>query len=207
VPTAGKLPPCCRSRYAPVEQLDAVVWQDLCDLLQEPTQLAQAFTRAQGGAWLPQELTARRDGLHKAARTLAGQIERLTEAYLAQVLTLEEYKRRRQDLEARQEAVAQQRRQLEGQTRQQGEWTSVLESMEAFRQRVAVGLATASFAQKRHLVELLIDRVVVNDEEVEIRYVIPTSLRSEQIRFGHLCTDYLRARYNGGWIRLRRSPG
>jgi len=40
------------------------------------------------------------------------------------------------------------------------------------------------------LVELLIDRVVVTDEEVEIRYVIPTSARGEQSRFCHLRLDY-----------------
>ena len=31
--------------------------------------------------------------------------------------------------------------------------------------------------------ELLIDRVIVTDEEVEIRYVIPTDPSSEQTRF------------------------
>jgi hypothetical protein len=41
------------------------------------------------------------------------------------------------------------------------------------------------------LVELLIDRVVVVNEEVEIRYVIPTSPRGEHHRFCQLRTDYL----------------
>jgi hypothetical protein len=36
-------------------------------------------------------------------------------------------------------------------------------------------LGHATFAQKRTLVELLIDRVVVTNDKVEIRYVIPTS--------------------------------
>jgi len=57
-------------------------------------------------------------------------------------------------------------------------------------QRVRAGLASASFAQKRQLVELLIDRVVVTDDEVEIRYVIPTSPRGEHTRFCHLRLDY-----------------
>ncbi len=38
------------------------------------------------------------------------------------------------------------------------------------------------------------DRVVVTGEDVEIRYVIPTSPTSEQIRFCHLLTDYSAAR-------------
>ncbi|MCI0662853.1 MAG: hypothetical protein L0220_17430 [Acidobacteria bacterium] len=40
------------------------------------------------------------------------------------------------------------------------------------------------------LVELLIDRVIVTDDKVEIRYVIPTSPASEQTHFCHLRTDY-----------------
>ena len=40
--------------------------------------------------------------------------------------------------------------------------------------------------------ELLIDRVVVRNEEVEIRYVVPTSARSEHLHFYQLVTDYFR---------------
>ena len=39
--------------------------------------------------------------------------------------------------------------------------------------------------------ELLIDRVIVTDEEVEIRHVIPTVPSSEHVRFCHLRSDYL----------------
>jgi site-specific DNA recombinase len=40
-------------------------------------------------------------------------------------------------------------------------------------------------------VELLIDRVIVTDEQVEIRYVIPTDPSSEHVCFCHLRSDYL----------------
>jgi len=55
-------------------------------------------------------------------------------------------------------------------------------SVEEFCRRVQRGLADATFEQRRQLVELLIDRVVVTDEQVEIRYVIPTSPAGEKIR-------------------------
>jgi hypothetical protein len=66
----------------------------------------------------------------------------------------------------------------------------MVQSIEAFCQRVQQGLAEATFEQKRQLIELLIDRVIVTNEEVEIRYVIPTSSRSEHVRFCHLLLDY-----------------
>ena len=52
------------------------------------------------------------------------------------------------------------------------------------------GLEQATFEQKRQLIELLVDRVVVTGKEVEIRYVIPLSPKSERIRFCHLRLDY-----------------
>jgi len=49
---------------------------------------------------------------------------------------------------------------------------------------------SAPFHQQRQLIELLVDRVVVTNDDVEIRYVIPTSPDSEQIRFYQLHLDY-----------------
>ena len=54
-----------------------------------------------------------------------------------------------------------------------------------------VGLAGATFEQKRALVELLVDRVIVTDEDVEIRYVVPTSPEGPHYPFCHLRKDYL----------------
>jgi site-specific DNA recombinase len=152
--------------------------------------IAQALQRAQGGQWLPQELQARRENLRKARVSLEQQLQRLTDAYLADVLGLEEYKRRRLDLEQRQQGIAEQVRQLEARVGRHDEIAGLVQSIEAFCQRVQQGLSNATFEQKRHLIELLIDRVVVTDEEVEIRYVIPTSPSSEQIRFCQLRLDY-----------------
>jgi site-specific DNA recombinase len=109
---------------------------------------------------------------------------------MAGVLPLAEYKRRRQDLDQRLESLDNQARQIEANVHQQMELASLTSSITAFCQRVNRGLLEATFEQKRQLVELLIDRVVVTMEEVEIRYVVPTSPQSEQIRFCHLLTDY-----------------
>src|SRR6266700_234230 len=105
-------------------------------------------------------------------------------------VALEEYQRRRHDLEQRLQAIAAQVRQLEANVERHEELAGMVKSIEALCQRVKQGLAEATFEQKRLLVELLVDRVVVTDEEVEIRYVIPTSPQSEHIRFCHLHLDY-----------------
>ena len=182
----------CPSRLIPMRQLDEVVWADLCDLLTHPETIRQALGRAQSGEWLPQELQARRNGLRKASTSLCRQVDRLTEAYLEQIVSLEEYRRRRQDLEKRQEAMQTQLRELEASLSHQRELAAIAEGIEVFCQRVHQGLGQATFEQKRQLVELLIDRVVVTGDEVEIRYVIPTNPRGEATRFYQLRIPYCR---------------
>lgn len=122
--------------------------------------------------------------------SLEQQMERLTDAYLASVLQLEEYKRRKHELEQRLSVIAEQKRQLEANVGHHDQLAGMVQSIEAFCQRVQQGLSEATFEQKRQLIELLVDRVVVTGEEVEIRYVIPTSPKGETIRFCHLRLDY-----------------
>jgi len=176
--------------YIPARQLDDLVWQDLCALLTHPESIAQALERAQGGHWSSQEMQARREVLRKGRVSLEQQRERLTDAYLSGVMPLAEYQRRRGELEQKADGLTQQIQQLVGQTARQADVATQVRGAEAFCQRVQAGLADASFVQRRQLVELLIDRVVVTDEAVEIRYVIPTSPRGEQSRFCHLRLDY-----------------
>ena len=195
----GKLPALfshreqkCPSRLSPAERLDELVWADLCELLTHPEQVSQALARAQGGQWLPQELQARQEGLRRGQVSLGQQLERLTEAYLAGVVLLDEYRRRRSDLERRQQQLEEQVTRLEAQADRQKELAGLSRSVAKFSQRVQQGLGHASFEQKRSLMELLIDRVIVTDGEVEIRYVMPTTQPSEQVRFCHLQLDYRR---------------
>jgi site-specific DNA recombinase len=165
----------CTTRYTPAEQLDELVWADLCALLTDPAHVAHARARARGGAWLPQQLQARQTTIGQALGQLERQQQRLLDAYLAEVVGLAELERKRQELDRRRATLATQQRQLHAIAEQRLELRAIADGIQAFCQTVRAGLATASFAQRRLLVELLIDRVVVTDDTVEIRYVLPTS--------------------------------
>jgi hypothetical protein len=121
---------------------------------------------------------------------IAQQIDRLTHTYLNAVMGLAEYHRRRRELEQRDQALGTQQRELHAQVDRHRELEGAVASVEEFCQRARQGLANATFEQKRELVELLIDRVIVSDDEVEIRYVVPTSSHGEVKRFCHLRCDY-----------------
>jgi site-specific DNA recombinase len=180
----------CLSRFIPARQLEELVWQDLCQLLTHPEIIATALQRAQGGGWLPQELQARRENLRRGQLAVQTQLDRLTEAYLNQIIPLPEYQRRRADLDSKFQGMQDLEKQLVHQVDRRNELSCLTAPIEDFCRRVQTGLENASFEQKRKLVELLIDRVIVKNENVEIRYVIPTSPTSEHVRFCHLRKDY-----------------
>jgi site-specific DNA recombinase len=181
----------CTARYIPAGQLDELVWADLRTLLTDPGQLAHVLTRAQGGAWLPQELQARQAAIRQALGQLERQQQRLLDAYLAEVLGLPELQRKRQELDRRHATLLTQQRQLNATAGQRLELQAVADGIERFCQTIRAGLATATFEQRRQLAELLIDRVIVTDSQVEIRYVLPTSPDGPHRPFCQLRKDHL----------------
>jgi site-specific DNA recombinase len=127
----------------------------------------------------------------KALGQVERQKRRLLDAYLSGVLELPELERKRKELDGRSNTLLAQKRQLEASANERIELAKIADSIEQFCKQVKEGLSSATFEQKRTLVELLIDQVVVTDEEVEIRYVIPTSPEGPHHPFCHLRTDYL----------------
>jgi site-specific DNA recombinase len=189
-PLISRRPETCHASLIPAQTLDQLVWQDLVALLQQPEWLEQALTQARSGAWLPHQLQTRRAQLQRGQSSLQNQLERLTTAYLGGVIPLPEYQRRRADLEAQAQTLGNQLEELHTQALQQAQLAGYAAGIKAFTQRVTGTLAQATFEQQRQLTELLIDRVIVTDDQVEIRYVIPTSPAGEKMRFCHLRSDY-----------------
>ncbi len=180
----------CTARYAPSAALDSLVWEDLCKIMSSPELITHALERAQAGEWLPQALQSRKQTLLKSLRQLERQQERLLEVYLGEVIGPEEFGRKRKELEDTQNALQRQLRQLEAQVQKQLDVVELAAGIGDFCGRIRPTLDRLTFEQRRQLVTLLIDRVIVDDEKVEIRYVIPTSPGGEEKRFCHLRTDY-----------------
>ena len=181
----------CIARYIQAQALDTLVWQDLCQVLTQPALITHELQRAQGGAWLPQALQARQRTLREALAQLERQHTRLLDVYLAEVVGREEFERKRHELTQTEQSLRHQLRQIEAQAHQQVDILALSHGIEAFCHRIGPTLDQLPVAQRRQLVELLIDRVIVNDGQVEIRYVVPTGPKGETTPFCHLRLDYL----------------
>lgn len=182
----------CTARHTPVKQLDHLVWKDLCEVLTHPDMIKHALERAHGRHWIPQELQARIERLSKTERQITRQKKRLLDAYLNEIIDIAEFERKRSDLDKKQEMLKTEKIQLEAAATERIEISAVANSIEIFCSQIQPVLAEATFEQRRQLVELLIDRVVVFDEQVEIRYVVPTKPDGPHIPFCQLYAAYRR---------------
>jgi site-specific DNA recombinase len=165
----------CHVRQVPTARLDAVIWDDVCRLLAEPAVLADALQRARRGWLSDQERAARRQDLRRRQLQVQRQIQRLVDAYAAEALTLEELRGRRATLEERLAALRREEQQGQADEVHHEHLLVLAARAEEFRATLARGLERASFEQRRAIVELLIDRVVVDAPAVEIRYAVPLS--------------------------------
>jgi site-specific DNA recombinase len=165
----------CHARQIPTTRIDAVVWEDVRQLLSEPTVLQDAVRRAREGGLDGDERTARQQDVRRRRAQVQRQIERLVDAYQAEALTLDELQMRRARLNDRLAELDREDHRLVAETAQQTKLQDLAARVEDFRTAVADGLEDASFEQRRTLVELLIERVVVDGSDVEIRYILPLS--------------------------------
>jgi site-specific DNA recombinase len=186
---SGRLQPC-PARFIPATQLDELVWADLCAVLQQPQLVGQALQRARSGAWVPEELRRRQATLRHVRASVTRQRQRLLEAYLAEVIDLTAFQRQDRVLAQQAADLLAREREVAAHGEQLHQVSAIAQSMTTVLQRLHASLDQASFQQRRQLVELLIDRVVVTDGKVEIRYVIPTTPGSTKTRFCHLRSDY-----------------
>jgi diadenosine tetraphosphatase ApaH/serine/threonine PP2A family protein phosphatase len=120
--------------------------------------------------------------LSDALTQLDRQHAQLLEVYLAEIIGRDEFKRTRQEVAQTHHGLTQQLRQLEAQAQQQVDIAALAQGLEAFCRRLQPTLDQLTFAQRRQLVERFIDHVIVTHDQVEIRYVVPTSSKLDFIQ-------------------------
>jgi len=181
----------CPSRFIPAAELDALGWAELGTVVQTPALLAEARQRARTGAWRPATRHQQPARLRTAHKRLGRQQERVLEAYLAGGVDLATLENRRQGRTDREAELAARERAILGHGQRRLDTAEILASMQAVCARLRQNLEAATCEQRRELVERRIDRVVVTDDDVAIRYAVPTTEGSLHTRLGQVRQDYL----------------
>jgi site-specific DNA recombinase len=176
----------CPQRQAKVDELDTAVWEHVKQLLNDPATLLgqfEAFARQAEERSTDERMEEQK--WQAQLRRLDREEQRLVDAYQAEAIDLVELKQRRQQIAARRQALTTQREQQARIRAERQVAQATLADLKAFCERIRSRLEEATLAEKQRLLHSLIERVIVGEDTLEIRHVIPLRrLRPEGIASG-----------------------
>jgi site-specific DNA recombinase len=163
--------PVCRNRMQRVEDMDAAVWNDVCNLLSEPERLRQEFERRQQ-APSSDQVTAEEERLRKAiAKTKQG-LGRLLDIYTEGLVDAGEFQPRLRRLQDRLGKLEGDLRTLTEQSQRDADLHLVFSHMQDFADQVKANLTTADWATRREILRALVKQVEVDKANIRIVYKV-----------------------------------
>ena len=107
-------------------------------------------------------------------RALERQWTRILDAFQAELLDKAELARRKERLDQERQALTQRLQQAQRQARQQQAKAQMLADFATFCQQIEGGLTDPTPEQQQEVFRLLIDHVVVEQDAIVIKHIIPT---------------------------------
>ena len=164
----------CTQRPAKANELEEAVWEHVKQLMRDPERLLSQFEQfAHSSSANDDKEDAEAKKFEAHLRRLSREQTRLVDAYQAGIIELEELQERRSKIAQRREALGAQYEQQSRLRRQAAQAREVLEDLETFCGRINARLEDATFEEKQAILQLLIERIIVGEDTLEIRHIIP----------------------------------
>ncbi len=162
----------CTSRAVRQKLLDEVVWQKITELLENPELIIEQYKRQKDIA-LSGGIQKQCQKLEQQIQRYDKQIQRLIDAYQTEIITLKELETRKSGLEQKISQLQEQIRNIKAAEKNEIDFKRIFENIEAFCNAVKQGIENASFEDRRKIIELLVEEVIVTNGNVEIAHIIP----------------------------------
>jgi site-specific DNA recombinase len=177
-------PGACDGRSVLAQSVEAVVWDHVTALLADPAVLQAQYEPGRGDPAVDRRGEQERERIARKLTALDREVRRLIDAYQAEVIELPELSERRRGVEEQARMLRERLREIEHQRTTRESELRLLEGVEAFCASVRGSLEEPSFEVKQKVLQLVVDRVVVEDSRVVIQHIIPTGpvrLQTEQL--------------------------
>jgi site-specific DNA recombinase len=162
----------CTSRAVRQEPLDKLVWQKITELLENPELIIDQYKRQKDIALI----SGTQKQIQKLEQQIQGydkQIQRLIDAYQTEIITLKDLENRKSSIEQKRSRLQEQIRNLKAAQKNKIDQEKIFENIEAFCDAVRRGIEDANFEDRRKIIELLVEEVVVTNGKVEIAHIVP----------------------------------
>src|SRR4029450_7235485 len=162
----------CGNKALRMDQTDAVVWQEVCQLLAQPARLEQAYRQRLH----PQQQSTTSQGLETQLGKLRRGIARLIDSYAEGLIDKQEFEPRVPRMRARLQHLETQVKHFQGEGEMEEELRLIVGRLETFAAKVFNGLQQADFQTRREIIRSLVKRVEVDQQHIRIVFrVSPTS--------------------------------
>ena len=164
----------CDGRSVMASNIEPLVWEHVRELLSDRDLLQARYEEGRGD---PAEDTGEEQERGRIERKLKAQqreVQRLIDAYQAEAIELDELRARRQRIEEHGRLLQDRLREIEQQRRDRENEIRLLQGAETFCQSVSHALEEPSWDVKQKVLQLVVDRVIVEDTKVIVRHIVPT---------------------------------
>jgi site-specific DNA recombinase len=153
--------------------LDALVWDEVIRLLENPALVRQEIDRRLAALRTEHPITVKRESLVKTVGRIRGAIARLIEAYQEDLLSLEELRQRMPPLRQREATAEAQLAAFEAELTDAETYVTLAQSLEGFLAKLHEAAQTLVLADRQRVVRLILKEVQVGPDTLVLRHSIP----------------------------------
>jgi site-specific DNA recombinase len=154
------------------DQLDAVVWKEVMQLLEDPHIIQDELNRRLEAAKNADPLKQRKDQLRRDQARLAKGMDRLLTAYQESLVSLEQLRCRMPELRQQDQAIKSELQSLEMVAGDQAKYLRLVETLADFHARLQARAETLDVPERQKILRLLVKEVLVGRETITIRHSI-----------------------------------
>ena len=190
----------CHNKEVRMDRLDETVWQEVCQLLNEPQRLEQEYRRRLE----PPQEQGEQGGLETQMGKLRRGIARLIDSYAEGLIDKTEFEPRVARMRERVQHLEEQLAHLKQQTEVEEEVRLILGHLETFSTKVQAGLQNADWQTRREIIRALVKRVEIDEQQIRVVFrvsppLLPSSFEGASHNWQH-CGRRVMSRK---WTRLR----
>jgi site-specific DNA recombinase len=164
----------CDGRSLSAARVESQVWEYVSGLLSDADLLKARYDESRGDPAIVSREERERERIERQLAALKKEVERLIDAYQAGVIELSQLQERRKRNEEHSGLLQRRLNELEQQRWEREQEIRLLQSLEQFCASVRDALVTPSFETKQKMLQLVVDRILVEDTKLTIRHIVPT---------------------------------
>ncbi|GHO48869.1 recombinase family protein [Ktedonospora formicarum] len=158
----------CWNKQLRTDLVDEAVWQEVCQLLEDPARLEHEYRQQLQTADMAPELK----GLQTSLGRLRQGIARLIDSYAEGIIDKAEFDPRITRMRERVRQLEAHIRQIQDQESLEQELQLIIGRLETFATKVSEGLSQADWLTRREMIRTLVKRVEIHEEQVNVIFRI-----------------------------------